>query len=79
MRSERSPEPTMALRASALGMAPSRARGRTARAQHLHRLGAVLVLAAPVLLVTTNAGRQMRDAHGESVVLTCCPPAPDAR
>ena len=45
-------------------------------AQHLHRLGLVRVLAALVLALDDDAGRQVRDAHrrvGLVDVLTACP------
>ena len=49
-----------------------------ARAQHLHRLGAVLVLRRELAVTTMPVGMWvMRTA--ESVVLTCWPPAPEAR
>ena len=66
MRSERSPLPTWLLRVGgALGVQRfARSRLVEPRAQHLHRLGLVLVLRLLVLLLHDQAGRQMGDAHG---------------
>ena len=44
--------------------------------QNAHGLGLVFVLALFVLAGHHEAGGKMGDAHGESVVLTLCPPGP---
>jgi hypothetical protein len=79
MRSDRSPEPTCALRSAARSAAARAFEVVEPRAQHRHGDLAVAVLR---FLGTGHhdAGGQMGDAHrAESVVFTCCPPAPLTR
>ena len=64
MRSDRSPVPTCALRSRRARRVQRRPLLLVQpRAQDLHRLGAVLVLALLLLHRHHDAGRQMRDAH----------------
>ena len=64
MRSERSPLPIRPLRSGrVLGGALAAVLFLDARRQHLQRLGLVAVLAAVVLALGDDAGRDVRDAH----------------